>query len=495
MSSVAARRVIAFHVLGALALAGCSSTSTPAAPPATQPAAGGGHDARPVVAPAPDAAPAPPIDAGPPPPPPLPDDGLTLVDPSTLGWPTGTTSVELKKVTHVSLWPGNKAPYSAKVEAGTRLAFRRVVAGVVGKKECAAWVHVVPTAYVCAKDVTPSSEPPAGLALPVIAPGALTPVDYYKVTEDAVPYYASLEDAQAGVIAGELTGHVEFKPLGKGEALGVPFVKMQKGWIERAVTARVSPPTWAGVDLIATPPPAWPWAFVLPLEKAKLAVTRDTPSSKAKVAGDRARRVVVPFGTEQDGYVELAPGEWMDRRQLRVVRRQARPAAVAPGARWIDVDLDEQTLVAYEDDVPVFATLISTAKKIKNTPPATYRLRSKAAATRMAAEATEAKQYDIGEVPWAQRFKKGLFLHAAYWHDNFGNRQSAGCINLSPRDARWLYDWTTPAMPPGFSELEIAVTDGMIVRVRDASALDPPLFDYTDEFKSRYTADDTRVAR
>lgn len=474
-------------------LVACSSGAPVAhAPPPVPPPL----DARPPVAPV-DAAPvAVVIDAAPPAPivPPEPDDGLVKVDPATLGWPAGVASVEIKAVTHLSLWPGRKAPMSAKVEAGTRLAFTRVVAGEPGKRECKAWVQLVPTGWICSTGVKPSLAPPAGEALPVVEPGALTPFAYYRVFEDDVPTYATLADAEAGTPSGQLTGHVEFKPLGRGEAAGVPFVKTQRGWIEASTTSKVSPPTWAGLDLKATPPPAWPFAFVLPLDGDKLAVVRDTPTSKGKVVGDRKRRVVVAVGAEQDGYVELAAGQWIDKRQLRIITRQARPAAVAPGARWIDVDLEQQTLVAYEDDVPVFATLVSTAKKVKNTPPATYRLRSKAAATRMAAEATEAKQYDIGEVPWAQRFKKGLFLHAAYWHDNFGNRQSAGCINLSPRDARTLYDWTTPAMPPGFSELEIALADGMVVRVRDATALDPPPYDYRVERDSRYTADDWRAA-
>ena len=111
----------------------------------------------------------------------------------------------------------------------------------------------------------------------------------------------------------------------------------------------------------------------------------------------------------------------------------------------------------------------------------------------MAAELGEANQYDIGEVPWAMRFMKGLFLHAAFWHDNFGNRQSAGCVNMSPRDARFMYEWTAPAMPDGYSELEIPLSDALVIRVRDKKALNPPLYDYTVERKSNYSADDFRA--
>ncbi|MCS6911273.1 MAG: L,D-transpeptidase, partial [Anaerolineales bacterium] len=31
--------------------------------------------------------------------------------------------------------------------------------------------------------------------------------------------------------------------------------------------------------------------------------------------------------------------------------------------------------------------------------------------------------------------------HGQYWHDGLGYKRSHGCVNLSPLDARWLYNW------------------------------------------------------
>ena len=42
-----------------------------------------------------------------------------------------------------------------------------------------------------------------------------------------------------------------------------------------------------------------------------------------------------------------------------------------------------------------------------------------------------------------------LQVYGAYWHDNFGYRMSAGCVNLRPKDAKWLYRWTTPVLDVG----------------------------------------------
>ena len=32
-------------------------------------------------------------------------------------------------------------------------------------------------------------------------------------------------------------------------------------------------------------------------------------------------------------------------------------------------------------------------------------------------------------------------LHGAYWHNNFGNPMSHGCVNLTMDDAAWFYDF------------------------------------------------------
>ena len=41
-------------------------------------------------------------------------------------------------------------------------------------------------------------------------------------------------------------------------------------------------------------------------------------------------------------------------------------------------------------------------------------------------------------------------LHGAYWHDQWGELKSGGCVNLSPLDAQRVFEWTEPALPPGW---------------------------------------------
>ena len=56
-------------------------------------------------------------------------------------------------------------------------------------------------------------------------------------------------------------------------------------------------------------------------------------------------------------------------------------------------------------------------------------------------------EFDLRDVPYVQYFTEGYALHAAYWHDGFGRPRSHGCINLSPIDAHWLFEWTDPPVP------------------------------------------------
>jgi lipoprotein-anchoring transpeptidase ErfK/SrfK len=60
------------------------------------------------------------------------------------------------------------------------------------------------------------------------------------------------------------------------------------------------------------------------------------------------------------------------------------------------------------------------------------------------------EEFELQDIPYVQYFEGGYALHAAYWHDDFGKPRSHGCINLAPEDARRLFFWTEPKLPPGW---------------------------------------------
>ena len=106
-----------------------------------------------------------------------------------------------------------------------------------------------------------------------------------------------------------------------------------------------------------------------------------------------------------------------------------------------------ETLTAYEGDRPVFVTLISSGRAGFETPPGSYRIQSKHVTATMDDTTNPDGAYSIEDVPWTMYFREGLALHAAFWHERYGEARSHGCINLSPADAHYLFDWTLPEVP------------------------------------------------
>ncbi len=156
-------------------------------------------------------------------------------------------------------------------------------------------------------------------------------------------------------------------------------------------------------------------------------------------------------GTVQ--YFEDADGLLMRAYAVGEAHKIKRPPSVAPTERWVHVDLSEQTLVAYEGDVPVFATLVSTGKEPGMTPVGVHRVQIKHVATSMRDQPIEDEAYSIDDVPWTQYFHGSIALHGAFWHAGFGIERSHGCVNLSPSDARWLFAFTGPLLPPGWQAI------------------------------------------
>lgn len=447
-----------------------SVTASAAAP---APASAAAETAPPPVAPV-----APP---SPPAPPPVPSPSAATL--AKLGWPATTRSFALRRDAHAYATPDLKAEVLGKIVAGTRLP---IAEAVDGDKRCEVWLAAAPRGWVCARHAKPSADEPMATALPVVPAGRLVPQDYYSIDKGAVRY-ADEAAVRAGTPLPEpkhKSSYMVTRDEDPVDIDGTDYVKTSVGWVAASDVTKFRPSTFAGLDLVATPPPSWPFAWVYAADRKKV-VARTDAAKKAPKGTTFAHRTVVPVLEERDGFVRVADGQWIDRSSLRIARTRPRPAIADAHAKWIDLDRDEQVLIAYDGDTPVFATLFSSGRRKNDTPPAIYRIRSKSALTKMSAEEQEASFYEVSEVPWATRFRSGLYFHAAYWHDRFGHVNSHGCVNLSALDAKWVYDWTEPVMPAGWSELEVPMAGAMVVRVYDARHFDPPVFDYVKEAAER----------
>ncbi|MCK6591858.1 MAG: L,D-transpeptidase, partial [Polyangiaceae bacterium] len=111
---------------------------------------------------------------------------------------------------------------------------------------------------------------------------------------------------------------------------------------------------------------------------------------------------------------------------------------------------------------PVFTTLISPGRggiptpgvdplSTASTPVGRFRIDGKFKTATMVSSTDENVVHT--EVQFIQNFSGPHALHAAYWHASWGEPKSGGCVNLSPIDAKRIFEWTEPKMPEGWHGL------------------------------------------
>ncbi len=129
---------------------------------------------------------------------------------------------------------------------------------------------------------------------------------------------------------------------------------------------------------------------------------------------------------------------------------------VPVSAKRIDVELRKQMVFAYEGDKQVFGARCATGTVFRlndgtiddyTTTPGTYYVYEKRPSRRMSGgEQGSGDYYDLPGVPWVTYFSRTrMAFHGTYWHNDFGQPRSHGCVNLLPEDANWLYRWCMPA--------------------------------------------------
>lgn len=122
---------------------------------------------------------------------------------------------------------------------------------------------------------------------------------------------------------------------------------------------------------------------------------------------------------------------------------------VPAGDKHIFVDLNTQTLYAFQGNTVIMNTLISSGKWGR-TPTGDFRIWSKLRSTRMSGGSGN-DAYDLPNVPFVMFFynekvskERGFSFHGAYWHNNFGHAMSHGCVNMRTIDAEELFNWADP---------------------------------------------------
>jgi lipoprotein-anchoring transpeptidase ErfK/SrfK len=169
-----------------------------------------------------------------------------------------------------------------------------------------------------------------------------------------------------------------------------------------------------------------------------------------------------------DALGEGVPGFAHDEVAIRHWVPRPAPEQVEEGELWIDVDRGQQVLALRRGEDLVFVTMVSTGEgKYWRTRSGLYRAKDKSIYGDMVSRPDAKEPYHVEKVPWVMHFYPRYAIHGVFWHWGFGHAASHGCINMSPLDARYIFDRLHPYLPNGWHTVYETPNDpGMLIRVR-----------------------------
>jgi hypothetical protein len=144
------------------------------------------------------------------------------------------------------------------------------------------------------------------------------------------------------------------------------------------------------------------------------------------------------FGCALSVRVTVAPaGYWLGMASSNAITiaspfRPVDPPTVYYSGHWVDVDLSAQVVTLFDGTTPVKRILVSTGKPSTPTRIGTFKVYAKVRKQWMG---------DTPNVTWVAYFDGGIATHTAWWHNNFGQVMSHGCVNMREADAKFTYDW------------------------------------------------------
>jgi hypothetical protein len=368
--------------------------------------------------------------------------------------------------------PSPSAPLAGTLAPGVGFAIR----GLTRARGCRSqWVQLQERAWVCGDVGELSAQEPTARSLvptgedPLPWSYAFTGRDgvrAYRTEESALALSSAPEDfdlweANWGFAIDALTGQGDGRVL---RSRGGMFLR-------RRDVYRASPTPFAGGSFRALEGSE----RGIPFGWVALGATRVFAGPEERGAGEPLARlspvrVYEVAGVGRRAMARIGSGRWARADHLRWIAPSPPPPEVdlTRRERWIDVDLRTQTLIAYEGPEPVYSTMVSTGRDRFATAPGTFRVWGRYLAHTMdnTENANLPNHFRLGDVPYVQFFDDDRGLHGVYWHDEFGVPRSHGCVNLSPRDARWLFRFTADPLPPGWISRAIPEGRGTVIRVR-----------------------------
>ncbi len=381
----------------------------------------------------------------------------------------------------------------------------RLAPGPVKTPTCrTGFYRLYPRGYACAGEgIQVADKPPQSeLAMNPPPRDAPLPYRYFLVKEPKVPEYHRLpsrEDQRAAnafvqrylellqkseakaqkLLDGQLPGELLSPPIvrryldrlffvagaGIEERAHRKFVRTVRGsYVKQAQLEERTGSSFRGVELDAEHPLPVAWMV---REGTPFTAKQRKDGSYRYITNPKdkplARLSEVPGASREhlgdDLVYKLPDGRYLKSWYVALAEKIPRPEGIGPGEPWVHVNIDQQTLVAYQGDEPVYATLVSTGLEGHDTPVGLFTIRSKLVASTMSDIGQDAPdRYSIEDVPWTEYFSGSVALHGAFWHGGFGLRHSHGCVNLSPFDAHRVFNLTWPELPEGWHGISTDMT-------------------------------------
>jgi lipoprotein-anchoring transpeptidase ErfK/SrfK len=159
---------------------------------------------------------------------------------------------------------------------------------------------------------------------------------------------------------------------------------------------------------------------------------------------------------------------WVDAQALRPIGDdELTPISPDVTDKRIQVDVTHQTLSCFENGVEVYHCRVSTGAKFDmygnvvdawSTPVGEHVVTRKYISLQMSGGTTGAG-YDLPGIGWTSIFATGgVAIHSTFWHNNYGDPVSHGCVNTQPDDAKWIFRWGQPNVPYDPGMIDITVT-------------------------------------
>ena len=269
------------------------------------------------------------------------------------------------------------------------------------------------------------------------------PFNYRRLEGDGTRVFSSADDAASGSgAAGGIEAGFVYISWSECQVIRDTAVYLTAaGYIRGGSECKqIAMPSFHGLTFSRTPSRTFGWVL-------GTTDVRTAPGTAAPVTGQRYRFELVQIFDRQDAedltWVMIGPEAWVAGKDVAAVTPDPTPPEGVQDDRWISINLFEQTLAVYEQGRLVFATMVSTGLRGWWTQPGTFQVYAKLERDDMSGsfEADRSDYYLLQDVPWVLYYDKARAMHGAYWHNGYGYARSHGCVNLSPTDAHWLFNW------------------------------------------------------